>query len=78
MSVNKAIILCAGKGTRLLPYTRAVPKCMLAVADKPVLQLVIEEVVASGIKCFTDYALKNEIIGKDYLNYLVELTNKKQ
>lgn len=29
-------------------------------------------------ECFTDYALKNEIIGKDYLNYLVELTNKKQ
>lgn len=49
MKVNKAVILAAGKGTRFLPYTKAHPKEMLAVIDKPSLQLVVEEIVASGI-----------------------------
>lgn len=49
MKVNKAVILAAGKGTRFLPYTKAYPKEMLAVIDKPALQLVVEEVVESGI-----------------------------
>lgn len=50
MKVNKAVILAAGKGTRFMPYTKAHPKEMLAVIDKPSLQLIIEEVVQSGIK----------------------------
>lgn len=49
MSVNKAVILAAGKGTRFLPYTKAHPKEMLAVLDVPSVQLIVEEVVASGI-----------------------------
>ncbi|MCM1289415.1 MAG: sugar phosphate nucleotidyltransferase [Corallococcus sp.] len=49
MKVNKALILAAGKGTRFLPYTKSCPKEMLAVGDKPALQLLVEEVVASGI-----------------------------
>lgn len=49
MKVKKAVILAAGKGTRFLPYTKAHPKEMLAVIDKPSLQLVVEEIVASGI-----------------------------
>ena len=49
MKVNKAVILAAGKGTRFLPYTKAHPKEMLAVIDRPSLQLIVEEVVASGI-----------------------------
>ena len=50
MKVNKAVILAAGKGTRFMPYTKAHPKEMLAVIDRPSLQLIVEEVVQSGIK----------------------------
>ena len=50
MKVKKAVILAAGKGTRFLPYTKAHPKEMLAVIDRPSLQLIVEEIVASGIK----------------------------
>ena len=50
MKVKKAVILAAGKGTRFMPYTKAHPKEMLAVIDRPSLQLIVEEVVASGIK----------------------------
>ena len=48
--IDRAVILAAGRGTRFLPYTKAYPKEMLAVADKPALQLLVEEVSASGIK----------------------------
>ena len=48
-NVNKALILAAGKGTRMLPYTKSCPKEMLAVGDKPAMQLLVEEVVSSGI-----------------------------
>ena len=47
--VTKAIIPAAGMGTRFLPATKAMPKEMLPIIDKPVLQFVIEEAVASGI-----------------------------
>jgi UTP--glucose-1-phosphate uridylyltransferase len=47
--VKKAVIPAAGWGTRLLPATKAQPKEMLPVVDKPAIQYVIEEVVASGI-----------------------------
>ncbi len=48
--IKKALILAAGKGTRFLPYTKAYPKEMLAVADKPAMQLLVEEVAQAGIK----------------------------
>lgn len=50
MKVKKSLILAAGKGTRFLPFTKAYPKEMLAVIDKPALQLLVEEVVAAGIR----------------------------
>ena len=50
MKVSKAVILAAGKGTRFMPYTKAHPKEMLAIIDRPSLQLIVEEVVESGIK----------------------------
>jgi UTP--glucose-1-phosphate uridylyltransferase len=48
-SVRKAVIPAAGMGTRFLPATKSMPKEMLPIVDKPVLQFVIEEAVASGI-----------------------------
>jgi len=49
MPVRKAIIPAAGMGTRFLPATKSMPKEMLPIVDKPVLQFVIEEAVESGI-----------------------------
>lgn len=48
--IKKVIIPAAGWGTRFLPQTKAMPKEMLPVLDKPVIQYVVEEAVASGIK----------------------------
>jgi len=48
-SVRKAVIPAAGMGTRFLPVTKTMPKEMLPIIDKPVLQFVVEEAVASGI-----------------------------
>ncbi len=48
-SVRKAVIPAAGYGTRFLPISKAVPKEMLPILDKPVIQYVVEEAVASGI-----------------------------
>jgi len=48
--IKKAVIAAAGWGTRFLPQTKAMPKEMLPVVDKPVIQYVVEEIVSSGIK----------------------------
>jgi UTP--glucose-1-phosphate uridylyltransferase len=48
-TVRKAVIPAAGFGTRFLPQTKAMPKEMLPIVDKPVIQYVVEELVASGI-----------------------------
>jgi UTP--glucose-1-phosphate uridylyltransferase len=48
--IRKAIIPAAGFGTRFLPQTKAMPKEMLPIVDKPVIQYVVEEAVASGIE----------------------------
>jgi len=50
MHIRKAIIPVAGMGTRFLPASKAQPKEMLAVVDKPVIQYIVEEAVASGIE----------------------------
>ena len=47
---TKAIIPAAGFGTRFLPQTKAMPKEMLPIVDKPIIQYVVEELVAAGIK----------------------------
>nr|WP_197215303.1 UTP--glucose-1-phosphate uridylyltransferase GalU [Cytobacillus firmus] len=50
VKVRKAVIPAAGLGTRLLPLTKALPKEMLPIIDKPTIQYIIEEAVESGIK----------------------------
>lgn len=48
--IKKAVIAVAGSGTRLLPATKAMPKEMLPIVDKPVIQLVVEELTEAGIE----------------------------
>ncbi|WP_068779031.1 UTP--glucose-1-phosphate uridylyltransferase GalU [Paenibacillus sp. GM2] len=50
MKIRKAIIPAAGLGTRFLPVTKAMPKEMLPIVDKPTIQYIVEEAVASGIE----------------------------
>jgi len=49
MKINKAVIPAAGFGTRMLPATKAIPKELLTVVDKPSIQYVVEEAVAAGV-----------------------------
>ena len=48
--VRKAIIPAAGLGTRFLPATKAIAKEMLPIVDKPTIQFIVEEALASGIE----------------------------
>ena len=59
----KAIVPVAGLGTRMLPATKAIPKEMLAVVDKPIIQYVVEEIAAAGIKdiVLVTHSSKNSI-----------------
>lgn len=50
MKITKAIVAVAGSGTRLLPATKSMPKEMLPIVDKPIIQLVVEELVEAGIE----------------------------
>ena len=50
MKVRKAVIVAAGMGTRMLPASKVIPKEILPVVDKPAIQIVVEEAVASGIE----------------------------
>jgi UTP--glucose-1-phosphate uridylyltransferase len=50
MKVRKAVIPVAGLGTRFLPASKAIPKEMLTIVDRPTIQYIVEEVVASGIE----------------------------
>ena len=49
MNVRKAVILAAGYGTRLLPASKAVPKEMLPLVDRPVIDYIVEEALAAGL-----------------------------
>jgi UTP--glucose-1-phosphate uridylyltransferase len=49
MHVRKAVIAAAGFGTRFLPQTKAMPKEMLPIVDKPVIQIIVEQLVQAGV-----------------------------
>lgn len=48
--IKKAVIPAAGLGTRFLPATKAQPKEMLPIVDKPAIQYIVEEAISSGIE----------------------------
>ena len=72
-TVTKAIIPAAGLGTRFLPATKAQPKEMLPIVDKPTLQYIIEEAVASGIKEILIITGRNKKSIEDHFDKSVEL-----
>lgn len=76
MKVRKAVIPAAGLGTRFLPATKAIPKEMLPIVDVPVIQLVVEEAVQSGIEqiVIVTSAAKRAI--EDHFDYAFELESR--
>ena len=71
--IRKAIIPAAGLGTRFLPATKAQPKEMLPIVDKPTLQYIIEECVASGIEEILIITGRNKKSIEDHFDRSVEL-----
>ncbi len=73
MKVKKAIIPAAGLGTRFLPATKAQPKEMLPIVDKPTIQYIIEEAVASGIEEILIITGRNKKCIEDHFDKSIEL-----
>jgi len=73
MKVRKAVIVAAGLGTRMLPASKVIPKEILPVVDKPALQLVVEEAVASGIEEIVMVLSPNRTIGLEHFQPAPEL-----
>lgn len=75
-TVRKVVIPAAGLGTRFLPITKAQPKEMLPVVDKPVIQYVVEEAVASGIDDIIIITGRNKRAIEDHFDRCIELEDK--
>lgn len=71
--IKKAIIPAAGLGTRFLPATKAMPKEMLPILDKPTIQYIVEEAVASGIEDIIIVTGKHKRSIEDHFDSQVEL-----
>lgn len=73
MKITKAIIPAAGLGTRFLPTTKAQPKEMLSIVDKPTIQYIIEEAVAAGIHDIIIVTGRNKRSIEDHFDRSIEL-----
>ena len=73
MKVRKAVIPAAGLGTRFLPATKAIPKEMLPIVDKPAIQYIVEEVAASGIEDVLIITARNKSSIEEHFDRAVEL-----
>ncbi|MDG4658477.1 UTP--glucose-1-phosphate uridylyltransferase GalU [Ectobacillus antri] len=71
--VRKAIIPAAGLGTRFLPATKAMPKEMLPIVDKPTIQYIVEEAIASGIEDIIIVTGKGKRSIEDHFDHAFEL-----
>mgnify|MGYP004571311711 FL=1 len=71
--IRKAIIPAAGLGTRFLPATKAQPKEMLPIVDKPTIQYIIEEAIASGIEEILIITGRSKKCIEDHFDKSVEL-----
>lgn len=73
IKIKKAILPVAGLGTRFLPATKAQPKEMLPIVDKPIIQYLVEEAVASGIEEIIFVTGRNKRAIEDHFDYVAEL-----
>jgi UTP--glucose-1-phosphate uridylyltransferase len=73
LKIRKAIIPAAGFGTRFLPATKAIPKEMLPIIDKPTIQFIIEEAAASGIEEILVVTGKGKKVIEDHFDFAHEL-----
>jgi UTP--glucose-1-phosphate uridylyltransferase len=71
--IRKAVFPVAGLGTRFLPATKAIPKEMLTVVDKPVIQYVVDEARAAGIEHFIFVTGRNKAVIEDHFDIQFEL-----
>lgn len=71
--VRKAVFPVAGLGTRTLPATKAVPKEMLTIVDKPLIQYAVEECLAAGIEQFVFVTGRNKGAIEDHFDHAFEL-----
>ena len=76
MKVTKAVIPAAGLGTRVLPATKAMPKEMLTIVDKPAIQYIVEEAVASGITDICIVLSRGKGVVEDHFDASPELEQK--
>ena len=76
MKVRKAIIPAAGLGTRLLPNTKSIPKEMLPLVDKPVLQYIVEEAVSAGVEEILIITNRGKSPIEDYFDYAPDLDSR--
>ena len=72
-TVRKAVFPVAGMGTRFLPATKAVPKEMLPVVDKPVIQYAVEEAREAGIEQFVFITGRGKHVIEDHFDHAYEL-----
>lgn len=75
MPIRKVVIPAAGLGTRFLPMTKASPKEMMPVVDKPIIQYVVEEAVASGIEDVIIVTGSNKRAIEDHFDFVSDLEN---
>ena len=76
MRVRKAVIPAAGLGTRLLPNTKSIPKEMLPLVDKPVIQYIVEEAVAAGVEQILIITNRGKNPIEDYFDYAPDLEER--
>lgn len=74
--VRKAVIPAAGLGTRVLPISKALPKEMLPIVDKPAIQYIVEEAVASGIEDILIITNRGKGIIEDHFDHMPELEQR--
>ena len=73
MKIRKAVIPAAGLGTRVLPATKAMPKEMLAIVDKPAIQYIVEEAAKSGIEDICIILSRGKHVVEDHFDRSPEL-----
>ena len=73
MTIRKAIIPAAGLGTRVLPASKAMPKEMLPIVDKPAIQYIVEEAVKSGITDILIITNRGKGVIEDHFDHAYEL-----